>query len=56
MRGSNLRKFLKALDLLSKPEGVTIDELQKELEIDRRSVYRQIEFIESLDFPIYDDI
>ncbi|OGW06558.1 MAG: hypothetical protein A2889_08545 [Nitrospinae bacterium RIFCSPLOWO2_01_FULL_39_10] len=55
MRGSNLRKFLKALDLLSKPEGVTIDELQKELEIDRRSVYRQIEFIESLDFPIYDD-
>lgn len=45
-RGKNLLTFLKAIDLISKPEGTTIDELQEELEIDRRSVYRQMTLIE----------
>lgn len=55
MRGSNLIKLLKTLDLLSKPEGTTIEELQNVLEIDRRSVYRQIALIQDLGFPLYDD-
>jgi predicted DNA-binding transcriptional regulator YafY len=55
MRGKNLIKLLKALDLLSKPEGVTIGGLGDQLEIDRRSVYRLIDVIEELGFPLYDD-
>lgn len=55
MRGNNLIKLLKTLDLLSKPEGTTIEELQNVLEIDRRSVYRQIALIQDLGFPLYDD-
>ena len=55
MRGKNLIKLLKALDLLSKPEGTTIEEMGTQLEIDRRSVYRLIGVIEELGFPLYDD-
>lgn len=55
MRGSNLIKLLKTLDLLSKPEGTTISEMEEELGIDRRSVYRQIALIQELGFPLYDD-
>lgn len=55
MRGRNLIKLLKALDLLSKHEGVTIGELGDQLGIDRRSVYRLISVIEELGFPLYDD-
>lgn len=55
MRGKNLIKLLTAIDLLSKPEGVTIGELGDRLGIDRRSVYRLISVIEDLGFPLYDD-
>jgi len=55
MRGKNLIKLLRGLDLLSKPEGTTIEELGTELEIDRRSVYRLINVIQELGFPLYDD-
>lgn len=55
MRGSHLIKLLRTLDLLSKPEGTTIKELQNALDIDRRSVYRQIALIQDLGFPLYDD-
>lgn len=55
MRGSHLIKLLRTLDLLSKPEGTTIEELQNALDIDRRSVYRQIALIQDLGFPLYDD-
>ena len=55
MRGSILIKFLKAIDLLSKPEGTTIEEMAEVLGVERRSVYREIEVIEELGFPIYDD-
>jgi len=55
MRGKNLGKFLRAVDLLAKAEGVTIDELSEELGIDRRSVYRLLEFIQEFGFPIYED-
>ena len=55
MRGKNLIKLLKALELLSKPEGTTIEEMGTQLEIDRRSVYRLINVVEELGFPLYDD-
>jgi len=45
--------FLKAIDLLSKPTGVTIDELKNGLSISRRSVYRLIERLENLGYPLY---
>ena len=55
MRGKNLIKLLKALELLSKPEGTTIEEMGAQLGIDRRSVYRLINVVEELGFPLYDD-
>ena len=55
MRGRNLIKLLKALDLLSKHEGVTISQLGEQLAIDRRSVYRLLDVIQDLGFPLYDD-
>ena len=55
MRGKNLIKFLKALELISKPAGATINEMAAELKIDRRSVYRMIRLIEELGFPLWDD-
>jgi len=55
MRGRNLIKLLKALELFSKPEGTTIEGMAEHLEVDRRSVYRMISLIEELGFPIYDE-
>ena len=55
MRGKNLIKLLKALELLSKKSGTTIVEIAEHLEVDRRSVYRMINVIEELGFPLYDD-
>ena len=55
MRGKNLIKLLKALELLSKSEGTTIEEMSAQLGIDRRSVYRLINVVEELGFPLYDD-
>lgn len=56
MRGKNLIKFFKALEVLSKPEGATIKEMAEHLEVDRRTVYRMIELIEEFGFPLYDEI
>ena len=50
MRGSILIKFLKTIELLSKPDGTTIEELSEKLGIDRRSVYREIAIVEELGF------
>ena len=55
MREKQLYNFLKAIDLLARPEGTTINEMRDELEITRRSVYRLIETLESMQFPVYDD-
>lgn len=55
VRGQNLIKLLKAIECLSKPEGATIKELMEELGIERRSVYRLIQTMESLGFPLYDE-
>ena len=48
-------KLLKALEILSNPEGTTIEQMASRLEVNRRSVYRLLEVIEGLGFPIYDE-
>lgn len=55
MRGQQIIKLIKAIDLLSRTEGVTIEELASELQLDKRSIYRLITVIEELGVPIYDD-
>ena len=55
MRGANLIKLFKILELFSKPGGTTLKEISETLDIDRRSVYRWIDIVEELGFPIYDD-
>ncbi len=52
MRGANLIKLLRAIDLLSRPSGATVNELSERLEIDKRSVYRLLNTIEELGFPL----
>lgn len=55
VHGRNLIKILSAIDVLSRPQGATIRELQDELGIARRSVYRLFETLNELQFPIYDE-
>jgi predicted DNA-binding transcriptional regulator YafY len=54
-RGRRINQILRTVDLFARPQGATIGELMEELGISRRSVYRQIETIEALGFPLYDD-
>ncbi len=55
MRERQLVKLLKTVDLLARPEGATINELCEKIGTDRRSVYRIIETLQSMHFPVYDD-
>ena len=55
MRGQNLIKLFKAIDLFSQPEGATIRDLQEKLQVDRKSVYRLIRTMEDLGFPLVDE-
>jgi predicted DNA-binding transcriptional regulator YafY len=55
MRGQNLIKLFKAIDLFSQPEGATIRDLQEKLQVDRKSVYRLIRTMEDLGFPLLDE-
>lgn len=55
MRGRELAKLMKAVDLLAKPAGTTIKEMETHLEMSRRSVYRMIERIEGMGFPLFPD-
>lgn len=53
--GRHLVKMLKAVEVLSRPGGATIEELAEELAVDRRTVYRIRESLEELNFPLYED-
>ncbi len=55
MRGRNLVKMFRAIQLISRKSGATIKELEEGLEIDRRSVYRLLATMQELGFPIYDE-
>lgn len=45
MRAKKLAKFLRVIELLGRPTGATIAEMEEELEISRKSVYDQLNFI-----------
>lgn len=53
--GRHLVKMLKAVDVLAKAGGVTIEELGKKIEVDRRTAYRIKDTLEELNFPLYAD-
>lgn len=46
MRGLRLTKFFKAITLLSRPCGTTLEELGRELSIQKRQVYRLLESLQ----------
>lgn len=52
----NLNKIIRAIDLLTSERGVTIKEMQEKLGLSRSSVYRLKDTLESLNFPLYDEI
>ncbi|WP_045221548.1 helix-turn-helix transcriptional regulator [Desulfonatronum thioautotrophicum] len=54
MRGKILLNLLNAIELLSRPQGATIQEIGENLGLHRRSVYRLMEAIQELGFPVYD--
>ncbi len=51
----HLVKILKAVEILSRPGGATMDELREGLEVDRRTAYRLRDTLEELNFPLYED-
>lgn len=53
--GRHLVKMLKAVDILSRPAGATMEELAEGLGVDRRTSYRIRETLEELNFPLYED-
>ncbi len=52
VRGRNIITLIKAVDLLSRPGGVTIRGLQDGLGLSRRSVYRLLDTLQELRFPV----
>ncbi|TVR56919.1 MAG: WYL domain-containing transcriptional regulator [Spirochaetaceae bacterium] len=55
MHGRNIIKILRAIDLLSRPQGTTVTRLESELGVTRRSVYRLFETLDELGFPRFDE-
>jgi predicted DNA-binding transcriptional regulator YafY len=51
----HLVKILKAVEILARPGGATMDELREGLEVDRRTAYRLRDTLEELNFPLYED-
>lgn len=55
MHGRTIIKILRAIDLLAGPRGATVAQLEAELGISRRSVYRLFDTLDELGFPRYDE-
>ena len=53
--GRHLVKMLKAVDVLAKAGGVTMEELGRKIGVDRRTAYRIKDTLEELNFPLYAD-
>ena len=51
----HLVKLLKAVDLIGRPQGATIDELAEHLEVNKRTAYRMIETMDEMNFPFFED-
>jgi predicted DNA-binding transcriptional regulator YafY len=43
------------LDIVSRPQGANIEELGEHLGVDRRSVYRMLDLVDQLGFPLVDE-
>jgi predicted DNA-binding transcriptional regulator YafY len=53
MRGANLVKLLKVIDMLGSHRGATVEQIADELEIDRTNVYKWLRIVEEeLGFPL----
>jgi len=52
---ANSVKFLKAVNLLASPQGTTIKGLMDGLNLSRRSVFRLLEALDELGFPLIDE-
>jgi Fic family protein len=52
MRGQQLVKLFRAIELFSRPAGTTIKELQETFGIDRSSANRKIRTMENLGFLV----
>jgi predicted DNA-binding transcriptional regulator YafY len=52
---ANSVKFFKAITLLAMPQGTRIKDLMESLDISRRSVFRLLQALEELGFPITDE-
>ncbi|GAB6094231.1 WYL domain-containing protein [Desulfatiferula olefinivorans] len=55
MRGKNLIQVIKMLDLLSRPQGVTVKEFSDELGVCVRTVSRRLTALQRMGIPLYDD-
>jgi predicted DNA-binding transcriptional regulator YafY len=51
----NLIHVLSAARLISRPQGATIADLMDKIGLSRRSVYRLIDALQELDYPLYDE-
>jgi len=47
--------LLKAVDLIARPEGASIEDLAAQLDVSRRTAYRVIQTLQELNFPLYED-
>ena len=52
---ANTIKFLTAVNILASPSGATIRELMEHLNISRRTVFRLLEALYELGFPLIDE-
>ncbi|MBU0992665.1 MAG: WYL domain-containing protein [Proteobacteria bacterium] len=55
MRGKKLIQLIKALDLLSRPQGATRLDLAEKLNVTDRTVSRILNMMQALNFPVVDD-
>jgi len=53
MRGKNLVKLLRTVDLLSRPQGASVKEIQDLLSCDRSTVYRVLDLVQEIGVPAY---
>lgn len=54
MGGTQMKKIMDMVDLLSQPGGASIQEIQKALKVSRRTVYNLLAIVEKLGFAPYD--
>jgi len=55
MKKNEITRLLKAIGLLARPDGTTINDIGDALGCNRKSVYRLLETLEQLQFPVYDE-